>query len=165
MVKEVILIVGPTRSGKTFLQEQFKNEGYHKIISATTRQPRDGEVEGVDYFFNDSDSFHKLDFVEKEQFGQNWYGTPIKEFQYEKVVHVVEPKGALSLKRMYPFSKIIFLDISSEEINLNEGSTDFKRNQRENILLSDITKECHPDLIIKKRSDIKFEYVKQILGL
>lgn len=165
MNKNIILIIGPTRSGKTYLQNQFAKQGYYKVISATTRKPRTGESDGVDYYFKSENNFHKLEFIEKEKFGEHWYGTPKSEFNKDLIVHVVEPKGALNLKKMFPLAKIIFINISKDQIQLNDDGLDNKRNHRGEILLSDFPIDTPPDLVVQRREDVSFEFVKKNLKL
>lgn len=95
----VITITGPTCSGKsTFEAEMCKNDMFYKIRSTTTRTPRKGERDGVDYFFVDHDKFNTIEMMETVKLGVNYYGASVAEFQnafdQEKIpVVVVEPNG------------------------------------------------------------------------
>ena len=77
--KTLTVIVGPSGSGKTTLANlMVEKHGYGKVISCTTRSPRPGEVDGVDYYFLSREIFYKMiedgDFVEHAAFGGAWYG-------------------------------------------------------------------------------------------
>lgn len=82
-----IILVGPGGSGKDHLAKQLVERGYKKAVSCTTRPPRKGEVDGVDYHFIEEPEFRKLidggKFREWYSFGaDNWlYGTLETEFQ------------------------------------------------------------------------------------
>ena len=79
----LIVFSGPSGAGKdTVLEEFFKRkpQGVWKSISNTTRAPRDGETDGVDYnFITVDDFFNVVDnngMVEYTKYGLNYYGTP-----------------------------------------------------------------------------------------
>lgn len=100
---EVTILVGPTASGKsTVLTELCRLHDFEKLVTTTTREPREGEVNGVDYHF-----LTKEDFVEKEKdgyflesvfFKNNHYGTGLnalqKDFGNKKPIIILEPVGA-----------------------------------------------------------------------
>jgi guanylate kinase len=87
-------------------------------ISATTRPKRDNEIEGVEYFFISEDKFkNEIDigeFVEWEKFYDYYYGT-FKSFiddninSGKPVLLEIDVKGALSIKRIYPKSHLIYI--------------------------------------------------------
>ena len=52
-----IIIVGPGGSGKDFLRKKMVNRGFEYGVSFTSRPPREGEEEGVDYYYRDEDFF------------------------------------------------------------------------------------------------------------
>ncbi len=78
----LFVISGPSGTGKgTVLKEVFKNIGnLHYSVSATTREPRNGEKEGINYFFISKDKFDKMiadgEMLEYVTKFTNWYGTP-----------------------------------------------------------------------------------------
>jgi len=88
MIKEkkgaILIISGPSGCGKsTLLKEVYKNiSDYYFSISTTTRAPRVGEVNGVDYFFVTKEEFEKDikngDFLEYAKVHDNYYGTSLK---------------------------------------------------------------------------------------
>ncbi|MGE4384192.1 MAG: guanylate kinase [Arcobacter sp.] len=88
MIKEkkgaILIISGPSGCGKsTLLKEVYKDiDNYYFSISTTTRVPRVGEVNGVDYFFVSKEEFEEDikndDFLEYAKVHDNYYGTSLK---------------------------------------------------------------------------------------
>ena len=80
----ILIISGPSGCGKsTLLKEVYKNiNNYYFSISTTTRSPRVGEKNGVDYFFTTKEEFEKdidnWDFLEYAKVHDNYYGTSLK---------------------------------------------------------------------------------------
>ncbi len=99
------------------LLEKYPND-YCLSISATTRPPREGEKDGVNYFFVSKPDFEKMIrenlLLEYAQYVDNYYGTP-KDFvldQLAKGVHVIleiEMQGAKKIKAQYPQTLMIFV--------------------------------------------------------
>lgn len=108
MKNNIVILVGCTASGKTTIQREMSKNGFHKVITATTREPRlkDGEIDGIDYFFlKEDDMIKKInnnEFVEYEKFGNNIYGTPWSSLISKNTIPcvIVEPKGAKNLKNI-----------------------------------------------------------------
>ncbi len=124
----LIILSGFAGSGKgTIIKELLnKYENYALSVSATTRAPREGEVEGVHYFFKTEEEFKSMiakgELLEYANYVGNYYGTPrayVKE-QLSKGMNVIleiETEGALSIKREYPDAILIFvMPPSVEEI-------------------------------------------------
>ncbi len=114
-----IVLSGPSGSGKgTIVRELIKNEQFLLSISATTRQPRQGEEEGVHYFFKTKEMFEKMiandELLEYACFCDNYYGTP-KAFIEESVkkgkdvILEIEVQGAQQIKEIYPEAIFIFV--------------------------------------------------------
>ena len=91
---------------------------YCLSISATTRGPREGEIDGQHYFFLDKADFEQRireeRFLEYARYVDNYYGTP-KDFVFDKlsqgisVVLEIEMQGALKVKERYPETVLIFV--------------------------------------------------------
>lgn len=96
----MICIVGEQGSGKSTLANELEKLGYEKVITYTSRPPRDGEIDGEDYHFK-SQSFidsRKAQFMEVSEY-RNWkYGSMKADFHKNSVV-VLTPAGMRALKR------------------------------------------------------------------
>lgn len=101
---KVIALMGKSASGKdTILKavcDKFPN--LHKKVSTTTREPRENEVDGVDYFFtNPTDFAQKIidgDMLEASSFNDWFYGTEKKSFDENKInIGVFNPDGIRAL--------------------------------------------------------------------
>lgn len=112
----MIVLVGESASGKSSIERNLvDNYGYKKIVSYTTRQPRQGEIDGVDYHYISENQFTKLQkegyFAEVGEYNGWHYGTAKKDCTSDKVA-VVTPHGLRQLK------KIPDLDIHAFYINV-----------------------------------------------
>ncbi|MBE5941944.1 MAG: guanylate kinase [Lachnospiraceae bacterium] len=115
----LIVISGFSGVGKgTVVKKLIEKYGYSLSVSATTRQPRPGEVDGKDYYFKTVAEFENLidynGFIEWAQYVENYYGTPRKfvEDEIEKgnnVILEIEVQGAMRVKEQYPNAVLIFL--------------------------------------------------------
>ena len=114
MIKEnkgaILIISGPSGCGKsTLLKEVYKEiDNYYFSISTTTRAPRVGETNGIDYFFVTKEEFEKDiendDFLEYAKVHDNYYGTslkPIKKALEEGklVIFDIDVQGQIDDKR------------------------------------------------------------------
>lgn len=103
---KVITICGKAGSGKdTLLKELIARypDTYNKIISFTTRPPREKEVHGVDYYFLDKKEFKRQAFngklLEFTNFNGWYYGTSIYTLKQDKInIGIFNPSGILSLQ-------------------------------------------------------------------
>lgn len=116
----LIVISGPSGSGKDSICERLKeyNDNFWVSISCTTRKPRQGEEDGVNYFFLDKDTFEQKidddDFLEYALYNGNYYGTPkskINEYLNSgiDVLLVIEVQGALKIKHSIKEAIFIFI--------------------------------------------------------
>lgn len=107
------VFAAPSGTGKTTLVKRIleKNPELVFSVSATTREKREGEVDGKDYFFIKKEEFEKKinqgEFLEYEKvFGDNYYGT-LKGFvekvlkEGKSIVLDLDVNGALSIKKIY----------------------------------------------------------------
>ncbi len=123
---KVFIVSGPSGSGKsTVLREVFSRRDHIWFsVSATTRAPRPGEEEGVDYFFMDRDRFEKMirdgQFLEHAQFVGNYYGTPAGPVMEhleagDDVVLDIEIVGAAQVREKLPEAVSVFIQPPSME--------------------------------------------------
>ena len=119
-LKKLIIITGPSGVGKgTVVKELLdRNKDIWLSISATTRNPRVGEKDGLNYYFISEERFKdmidKKEFLEWAQFAGNYYGTPLSTVneKIEKgfiVLLEIEVEGAKQIKEKFPEALSIFL--------------------------------------------------------
>lgn len=123
----LIVLSGFSGSGKgTIMKELMKkySEQYALSISATTRSPRPGETDGVEYFFKTKEQFEKMiaddELIEYAKYVDNYYGTP-KAYVEEQlaagkdVILEIEIQGALKVKEKFPDTLLMFVTPPSAE--------------------------------------------------
>jgi len=129
----LLILSGPSGSGKTSVaREVCKKIGLDKTyfsISTTTRAPREGEVNGVDYFFVSKDEFlediSKNQFLEWAEVHGNYYGTSLKQIQSAldagKIVFLdIDVQGFESIRKIYPkLITSVFITTPNKEILIN----------------------------------------------
>lgn len=117
----LIVLSGPSGVGKSTVRKALFNKKGHDLvysISMTTRKPRAGEVDGVDYYFVDKPTFEKRikegKFLEWAEFVGNYYGTPKDKVEEQlakghEVVLEIEVAGALQVRNQMPDAVFIFI--------------------------------------------------------
>lgn len=151
----LIVFSAPSGAGKTTIVKQILKDFPQIIfsISATTRPKREIETDGVEYFFLSEAEFKEKiendDFVEWEKFYDYYYGT-YKSFiegnieSGKPVLLELDVKGALTIKRLYPYAHLVYISPPSFEELVNrlrqrktESESDFlKRIDRAKMELS-----------------------------
>ncbi len=120
----LIVISGPSGVGKgTIVDELMKRGNYALSVSCTTRGPRDGESEGVSYFYISEQQFLGLiesnGLLEYSRHFGNYYGTPrdfvARQLESKDVILEIEVNGALQVKKAYPDALLIFIAPPSRE--------------------------------------------------
>ena len=116
---QLIVISGFSGAGKgTVVKELVQKYGYSLSISATTRAPRSGEVDGKDYYFKTEAEFRNLidynGLIEWAQYVDNYYGTPRKFVEDElaagrDVILEIEVQGANIIRKQYPDAMLLFI--------------------------------------------------------
>ena len=114
-----IILVGKAASGKDHLRKILEGKGFKYGVSFTTRPPREGEVEGRDYYFLSEDQFKDLinndDMFEYVEFNRWFYGTTKKQFYKTHNLFIMTP---MAVNRISPIDRkncfIIYLDISDD---------------------------------------------------
>ncbi len=114
------VITGPSGVGKGTIVSKLlaRNKMVWLSISATTRSPREGERDGIDYFFLSEEKFKSLvknnGFLEWAQFADNFYGTPkdgvTKQLEKDnRVLLEIELEGARQVRKSFPTAFQIFI--------------------------------------------------------
>ena len=117
----LIVVSGFSGAGKGTLMKALMNrysERYALSVSATTRSPREGEKNGVEYFFRTKEEFEKMiakdELIEYAKYVDNYYGTP-KAYVEEQlsagkdVILEIEIQGALKIKEKFPDTLLLFV--------------------------------------------------------
>jgi guanylate kinase len=142
----LFVLSGPSGSGKTTVVDRLQKVcayPLYRVVTATTRLPRPGEVDGIHYHFWDESKFatekaagQMLEVA--EVFGQNHYGTPRSEVEPKRdsgygVMLVIDVQGAVQVRKLYGDDCItIFLDVPSLAI-LEQRLRDRKTETEERI--------------------------------
>lgn len=123
---KLFVISGSSGVGKGTVIKEFLNKHpeFKLSISCTTRNKREGETDGINYFFLSIDEFKNCvnnnEFLEWAEFSGNFYGTK-KEFvndclkKGENLILEIDTKGALNVKKIMPEANLIFIAPPSVE--------------------------------------------------
>lgn len=121
---KLIVISGPSGAGKSTVIKRLIDANPNIVfsVSATTRAPREGETDGVSYFFVDKPRFEEMiekgELLEYARYVDNFYGTPREPvynnlIQGKDVLFDIEVQGAMQIKRTCPTAILIFMVPSS----------------------------------------------------
>lgn len=136
--KYLFVVSGPSGTGKdTVVARLLKTHPeIQHTVSATTRQPREGEKDGINYHFMSVEDFERHlandQIVEYTQYCKNYYGTLRSEIEGRMqagipVILVIEVEGAGNIKRLYPGATTIFVlppDMQELERRLRSRGTE-----------------------------------------
>jgi guanylate kinase len=117
---QLIVLSSPSGGGKTTICKALasRNPDFKISVSATTRPPREGEKEGVEYHFLSSGEFFRQvendEFMEYEEVHGNYYGTlksRVDQLLQDgfSVIFDIDVNGALAIKKKYPEAILIFI--------------------------------------------------------
>lgn len=140
---KIFIVSGSSGSGKTTLLKQLASlkefrGNLVKIITATTRGPRDLEKDGKDYYFLGREEFlrrlHNGEFIESQELYGDYYATPKKDLLRiinggQDALLCIDVKGTLALKRLFPRDAVLIFikvpDIKSlrERLHLRSSET------------------------------------------
>lgn len=120
MNKKLFVLSGSSGVGKGTVLKGFleKNPNFMLSISCTTRKPRTGEVDGVNYFFLTKEEFQNCiennKFLEWAEFAGNFYGTKKKYIKQcleegKDIILEIDTQGALQVKKQMPEAVLIFI--------------------------------------------------------
>ena len=123
---KLIVISGPSGVGKSSITRELRNDDRFWIsVSATTRAPRVGEENGVDYFFVSNEKFDQMvkngEFLEWANFANARYGTPAKAVDQKladgrNVVLEIELQGARQVRKVRKDAVLVFIQPPSFEV-------------------------------------------------
>lgn len=176
MEGKLIVISGASGVGKgTVLKRMMKKRSdFAFSVSATTRPPRDGEVDGEHYYFVTRERFEELirqgAFLEYDEHDGNYYGTLWAQTREKSKEHNVlldiEPNGARRVKELAPGAKLIFImppsmeelerrlrgrnDTSEEQIVLRLERAKWEMEQRvwyDHVVVNDKVERCADEIL------------------
>jgi guanylate kinase len=186
----IIILTGLSGSGKTVAANFFQGKQINlkvndellnnhiilpKCTTSTTREPRDGEVNGVDYYFRTKEEFLKRiengEFIENAEIYGNLYGLERKEYlKHGDAILVQDPQGARTIKEKLEDVITIYFDIPIE-VSLDRMVNKRKDKDQKNIekrmqevqYFIDFKNEC--DYVINGNQDINImlEEIDKIL--
>lgn len=128
MKKKGILTVvsGFSGAGKgTIMKSLIEKYPYFLSVSATTRSPREGEIDGVHYFFRTREEFETMieqnQLIEWAEYVGNYYGTPKEAVQKQldegkDVVLEIEMQGGMQVKKLFPDALLLFITTPSADV-------------------------------------------------
>ena len=179
----IIALLGASGSGKSTIENELAtHHGFEKIVSYTTRKPRDNEENGKDYYFIDNDTFREIMnrdlFAEHDEYSQNrLYGTLKSDYVDGNKVVVLTPNGLRQLKKNCPNENILTVLVEAslgtrvkryidrcgvDKFNFDDAGEIFERINRDFGMFLGLEKEV--DLVIHndEGSDIQ-DLVSDIL--
>ena len=162
MIKgQIYVISGPSGVGKSTVVKNVIEKGNSIVlsVSATTRKIRDGEKDGINYYFKSTDEFEKMiennEFMEWAKFCENYYGTP-KNAVFSNidngldVILEIETQGAMKIKENFPETKFIF--IAPPSLNELESRLRSRGTETEDVVLKRLS-EAKRELSLMKEYD------------
>ena len=115
----LVVVSGPSGAGKgTICQALLEKTALAYSVSATTRQPRVGEVDGESYYFISVEAFEEMiekdELLEWAQVYDNYYGTPLKKVEEklaagEDILLEIDTQGAMKVREKFPEGVYIFI--------------------------------------------------------
>lgn len=170
-MNKLFLISGPSGSGKTTIMRKVMD---NEIVSFTTRQPRTGERDGVDYNFIEFDHFQDLlasgGLVEHSEYGGNYYGITKGELfgklEHDHAFAIVDYPGAVSLADVYPNVVSIFIYAEREECKANmsdRGALASFIGNRLSTYEQELANRKHYDYVIRNIRG-KLRYATTVIG-
>ena len=149
--QKLIILVGPTGAGKSFVHDILVESGYKNIVSFTTRQQRAKEIDGRDYIFVSDYQFQVISLIEEIELNGFKYGIPRFELEYlyyhkKNMLLIVEPNGLHQILEYLNENDYSHLDITIVFLNV-------PRDVRFNNILKEYKKNNFPENALKVTLD------------
>lgn len=176
----LIVLSGPSGVGKGTVCSMLRKLAPELVysVSATTRQPRTGETEGVNYFFKSKEQFRSMierdELLEYAEYVGNYYGTP-RSFVNETIhagkdiILEIEVQGAMKVKERFPEGVFVFLmppslgELKNRIVNRGTETDDSIRN-RLSVAADEIRLLEHYDYaVVNDRVELACERIKSIV--
>lgn len=176
----LVVVSGPAGSGKgTVNAHLIKRDDFVYSVSATTRAPRPGEINGVNYHFMSVEDFKERlergDMLEHTHYCGNYYGTPKKEAEEvlaagKNLILEIEVEGAHNVKAKYPEAVLILLlppSYSVQEQRLRGRGTETEEKILERLARAkeEVAFANDYDYIVYNRDGKDAEAAEQILHI
>ena len=176
----VLVVSAPSGCGKdTIIQKVLQKMNGEAVLSVsmTTRDMREGEKEGVNYYYVSKDEFFRHiadgDMLEYTNYGSNYYGTPIKPVKNQLaegkiVILIIEVEGGENVKKAFPDAKKIFvippsMKILEERLRSRGTDSDEAISKRLTIAECELKRACEYDYIVE--NDDLDEAVEDVLAI
>ena len=175
---KLFVISGASGVGKSTILKQVMamRPQLQFSVSATSRAPREGETDGVQYFFISEDAFREMidqgAFVEYDYHMGNFYGTLkseiIKKTKQSGMILDVEPVGAMHVKEIFPEATLIYIAPPSMDVlqkrlrDRNDTSEDQIKIRSERAAWEDAQKDHYDYIVI---NDVLEDAVAQVLRI
>jgi guanylate kinase len=165
-----VIISGPSGVGKdTIIAAMRRLPGaaaYHYVVTCTTRAPRPGEVDGIDYRFLSAEAFARMrdadGFLESAEVHGNWYGTPRDSVRAalangRHAVLKIDVQGAAMVKRDVPDALLIFLTPPSREelftrLQARGTESDHELEIRQRNAMAELARRDDYDHVVENRT-------------
>ncbi len=176
----MIVISGPAGSGKGTVNAHLLASGdFVYSVSATTRAPRAGEVDGVNYHYITREEFldriESGDMLEYTEYCGNFYGTPKKEAEEvlasgKNLILEIEVEGARNVKARYPDAVLILLlppSFATQEARLRGRATETEEKIRERLTRTreELLEAEHYDYVVYNRDGCDREAADEIRAI
>lgn len=177
----IVVLSGPSGVGKDAILERMAEMKYpyHFVITATTREPRLGEVDGVNHYFVDRERFHKLidsnELLEHAEVYGNMYGVPKQQVKEALTAgrHVmirVDVQGAARIRQLVKDALLIFImppDLQSLQARLEDRGSDAPEAimERRAKAINEINDAEWFDVSVVNHDDQLDEAVRQVINV
>jgi guanylate kinase len=177
----LIVLSGPSGAGKDAVLIRMKELGvpFHYVVTSTTRPPRTGERDGVEYSFVSESGFHEMlqrgDLVESAKVYGYWYGVPKQEVKQaldegKDVVLKIDVQGAATIRNLLPGAVLVFLTLPSLEeyeqrLRQRKTETDTDLKVRLGKVNEEVRSMLIFDYVVVNRQDQLDEAVEQIKAI
>ena len=157
---KLVVISGFSGAGKGTLMKALMKEygdSYALSVSATTRSPRPGEMDGVDYFFVTRDKFEQMiaedALIEYAQYVGNYYGTPKEYVQQQldlgkNVILEIEIQGALKIKEKFPDTVLMF--VTAPDANELKNRLVGRGTETPEVIAARLSRACEESMGMEK---------------
>ena len=157
---KLVVISGFSGAGKGTLMKALMKEygdSYALSVSATTRNPRPGEMDGVDYFFVTRDKFEQMiaedALIEYAQYVGNYYGTPKEYVQQQldlgkNVILEIEIQGDLKIKEKFPDTVLMF--VTAPDANELKNRLVGRGTETPEVIAARLSRACEESMGMEK---------------